>query len=176
MDAVSGRELLLILDNFERLIAAGPHVAALLAVCPRLQVIVTSRELLHISGEHAHSVARFKATMRSDCSPTAHAGSRNFALTAGNAATVDAICERVDRLPLAIELAAGRVRLFGLDALLARLERRLALLSGGRATCRRASRRCGQRSPGATTSLVRTSRISSAGWESSPAAAVSRRY
>jgi predicted ATPase/DNA-binding XRE family transcriptional regulator len=132
IDAVSGRKLLLILDNFERLTAAGPHVAALLAVCPRLHVIVTSRELLHISGEHAYSVA----PLQSDdairlFADRARAARADFALTTENAAAVDSICERVDRLPLAIELAASRVRLLGLDALLARLERRLPLLSGG---------------------------------------------
>ena len=57
MDSLIGRELLLVLDNFEQVIAAGHHVAALLSVCPRLRVLVTSRELLRISGEHAYGVA-----------------------------------------------------------------------------------------------------------------------
>jgi predicted ATPase/DNA-binding XRE family transcriptional regulator len=131
-DALAGRELLLVLDNFERVITAGPQVAALLAACPRIRVLVTSRELLRVSGEHAYSVAPLGSQDAVHLfAARARAARADFVLMVENAAAVAAICERVDRLPLAIELAAGRVRLFGLAALLARLERRLPLLSDG---------------------------------------------
>jgi predicted ATPase len=132
IDALLGCELLLALDNFEHVIAAAPQVAALLAGCPRLRMLVTSRELLRISGEYAYSVAPLEDHDAVQLfSERARAARADFALTGENAAAVAAICARVDRLPLAIELAAGRVRLFGPAALLARLEHRLPLLSGG---------------------------------------------
>ena len=86
------------------------------------------------------------------------------------------ICRRLDGLPLAIELAAARIKLFSPRALLDRLDLRLPLLSGGRATCRSASRRCATRSPGATTSSNPPSRPCSGDSPSSPAAFPWRRW
>jgi predicted ATPase/DNA-binding XRE family transcriptional regulator len=132
IDALLERELLLVLDNFEHVIAAGPQVAALLATCPQLRVLATSRELVRISGEHAYSVAplheRDAVQLFAERARAARSANN---WTAENTAAVAAICARVDRLPLAIELAAGRVRLFEPATLLTRLERRLPLLSGG---------------------------------------------
>ena len=130
--ALSDREILLILDNFEHVVAAGPRLAELLGGCPQVRVLVTSRELLRISGEHAYAVSPLD---ESDCVQLfverARSARADFHMTDDDVAAVHAICARVDGLPLAIELAAGRVRLFGASALLARLERRLPLLSAG---------------------------------------------
>jgi len=137
---------LLVLDNFEQVIAASPYIADLLVACPKLKILVTSREVLHIRGEqlfplqplalpdakcvldvdalaHYAAVALFVQCVRS-VAPA-------FALTESNAATIAAICRRLDGLPLAIELAAARVKLFSPQALLARLDHRLRLLTGG---------------------------------------------
>jgi predicted ATPase len=132
VDAVSDGEQLLVLDNFEHVIAAAPELALLMGTCPRLRVLVTSRERLRISGEHAYGVTPLN---RSDAVQLfvqrAQASRADLVLTPADANSVDAICARVDRLPLAIELAASRVRVFEPTALLTRLERRLPLLSGG---------------------------------------------
>jgi predicted ATPase len=129
---LSDREILLTLDNFEHVVAAGPELSALLGSCPRLRVLVTSRELLHMSGEDAYALSPLG---QSDSVQLfverARSVRADFHMTDENVVAVHAICARVDGLPLAIELAAGRVRLFGPSALLARLERRLPLLSGG---------------------------------------------
>ena len=140
------RRLLLLLDNFEHLLAAAPVVAMLLATCPSLTVLVTSRATLHIRGEREFpvppldlpgvgeqvsadhlvtypAVALF-AQRANDAQPA-------FALTTDNAATVVEVCRRVDGLPLAIELAAARVKLLPPQALLARLDRRLSILTDG---------------------------------------------
>ncbi len=140
------RTALLLLDNFEHLTAAAPAVAALLAACPRLKSLVTSRVLLHVSGEHRFPVSPLAlpdlgngravgaagdaAAVRLFCA-RARAAHPDFALTDDNAATVAAICVGLDGLPLAIELAAAHSAVLPPPALLARLERRLALLSGG---------------------------------------------
>jgi len=126
--AVGDKRLLLVLDNFEHLVDAAPSVADTIASCPHLTVLVTSREPLHIDGEWEFAVdpllereamALFvqRATaVRSDFS-------------AGD--EVAEICRRLDCLPLAIELAAARVKVLALPALLERLEQRLPLLAGG---------------------------------------------
>ncbi len=140
------QHVLLMLDNFEHVVDAAPLVTALLADCPRLQVLVTSRMRLRVSGEHEYAVSplRVKATDE----PTgveaawaaeavrlfverAHAVMGEFALTSENAAAVSQICTRLDGLPLAIELAAAWVKVLSPQELLARLERRLPLLTGG---------------------------------------------
>jgi non-specific serine/threonine protein kinase len=140
------RESLLILDNFEHLVAAAPLIAALLAACPRLTMLVTSRAVLHISGEHDFLVpplvlpdlARLPAAadlVRSEAVrlfvARATAAKADFALTEANAVAVASICHRLDGLPLGIELAAARVGHLPPPALLARLEWRLPLLTGG---------------------------------------------
>jgi non-specific serine/threonine protein kinase len=141
-----GRQVLLALDNFEQVLEAGPRLGALLAACPDLKALVTSRAPLHVQGEHVYPVPPLALPTQDPPPPLAelpqiaatalflhraHAVDPDFALTEANAPSVAAICRRVDGLPLAIELAAARVRLFPPAALLARLERRLPLLTGG---------------------------------------------
>jgi predicted ATPase/class 3 adenylate cyclase len=145
------RELLLVLDNFEHLLAAVPLVADVLATCPRVKVLTTSRAPLHLSGEHEYAVpalavpdpewlpshrdvTRYPA-IALFAERAAAAGSR-FAVDGGNFASVAALCTRLEGLPLAIELAAARVSLLTPCQMLARLcgpGRRgsLDLLTGG---------------------------------------------
>jgi predicted ATPase/DNA-binding CsgD family transcriptional regulator len=137
---------LLVLDNFEHVVDAAPIVAALLAGCPMVTVLVTSRERLRISGEREVPVRPLALREVMDTASTQRPGSSaaellfvaraqavapDFSLTEDNAASVAAICRHLDGLPLAIELAAARVKAFPPTALLARLERRLPLLTGG---------------------------------------------
>jgi predicted ATPase len=113
---VADRRVLLVLDNLEQLLDATPVVARLLAACPNLRAIATSRALpdaMQLFQERASQLGQ-------DALGQTLAGE-----------TVEAICERLDRLPLALELAAARLRSLSLDQLLARLEQRLSLLSGG---------------------------------------------
>ncbi|MCI0398225.1 MAG: protein kinase [Chloroflexi bacterium] len=126
------RRLLLVLDNFEQVLDAGPQVNSLLAAAPHLRLLVTSRELLSVYGECEYpvpplaqdpAIALFVARAR--------AASYTFDLTSENAAAVAEICARLDGLPLAIELAAARVRSLAPQAILERLSSRLALLTGG---------------------------------------------
>jgi predicted ATPase/DNA-binding SARP family transcriptional activator len=122
------RRALLVLDNFEQLVEAAGAVAALLTAAPELTVIVTSRTPLHVSGEHEYPVEPL---------PEADAVElfvdRARAIKPGFTANgeVKGICRRLDGLPLALELAAARVKVLSADALLTRLERRLPLLVGG---------------------------------------------
>ncbi|MGH3146837.1 MAG: ATP-binding protein, partial [Rubrobacter sp.] len=138
------REVLLLLDNFEHLMAAAPVVADLLGACPGLTVLATSRAPLRLMGEHQFPVpplALPEAASPADVlarSPAtelfrqrARAVTPAFELTAANVHTVAQICRRLDGLPLAIELAAARVKMFSPRALLERLDRRLDLLAGG---------------------------------------------
>ncbi|MGA9770657.1 MAG: protein kinase [Blastocatellia bacterium] len=140
------REMLLVLDNFEQVMAAAPLVTELLASSARLKVLVTSRELLHLSGEHGFTLqplglppadAQFSASQLIDYPAIAmfvvRAGAvkSDFALTDENAESIAAICARLDGLPLAIELAAVRVKLLTPQAILSRLEHSLELLTGG---------------------------------------------
>jgi len=140
-----GKRLLLVLDNFEHLIAAGPLVADLLARCPGLAVLATSRERLRLGGEREVAVPPLPLPDRG--APSAAAVGENpavrlfvarvqdvdpgFALGDEHAAAVAEICRRLDGLPLAIELAAARTKILPPAALLARLEPRLPLLVGG---------------------------------------------
>lgn len=137
---------LLVLDNFEHVVAAAPFVADLVAACPGLTCLVTSRVRLRLSEEREHAVPPL-AVLSAVAAPTleeagaaeavrlfvarAQAVKGDFALTPGNTAVVLAICRRLDGLPLAIELAAARVKVIPPSALLARLENRLPLLTGG---------------------------------------------
>jgi predicted ATPase/class 3 adenylate cyclase len=160
-DYLHGQEMLLILDNFEQVIGAAPFVAGLIARCPRLAVVVTSRERLRLRGEHELPVPPLSLTEFQVPSATfQEADTRNkelgtwhsdavrlfverarevrpgFGLTDGTAAIVHRICERVDGLPLAIELAAARIRMLSPAALLERLGERadpatLRLLQSG---------------------------------------------
>ena len=140
------RTFLLVLDNFEQILDAAPVVADLLAACPNLKVLVTSRETLNLYGEQAYLVPAL-ALPDLACLPPpaelvrveavrlfverARAANADFALTETNAPTVAAICARLDGLPLAIELAAARSPMLAPTALLAHLDRRLPLLTGG---------------------------------------------
>jgi predicted ATPase len=140
------QQLLVLLDNFEQLLLAAPEVAALLAEVPKMKLLVTSREALHLYGEHVIVVAPLAVPDPAVTLPVeqltqyaavqlfvarAQAASEHFRLTDSNAPAVAAICARLDGLPLAIELAAAWVPLFPPAALLARLERRLPLLTRG---------------------------------------------
>ena len=141
------RRTLLVLDNFEHLLDAAPQVTDLLARCPRLTVLATSRARLRLAGEHdvpvsplpvpdpehlptLDEIAAFPAVQLFVA--RAYAINPAFALTDGNAADVVAICHRLDGLPVAIELAAARTVFFSPAALLPRLARRLPLLTSGR--------------------------------------------
>jgi predicted ATPase/DNA-binding CsgD family transcriptional regulator len=145
-EQLASTELLLVLDNFEQVLAAGPDLVPLLADCPALKLLVTSRAALRISGEHEFTVPplplpvedetwTFEQIAASDAVrlfvERAEAVHTGFRLTPANAWDAAEICRRLDGLPLAIELAAARVKVFPPHALLARLERRLPLLTGG---------------------------------------------
>jgi predicted ATPase/transcriptional regulator with XRE-family HTH domain len=144
------RSALLVLDNCEHVAAAAPNVADLLEACPAIAVLATSRTALHLRGEHEYLVAPLElppATSRPDLARTpervmeyaaaalfverARAVRADFALTTTSAPMIAEICARLDGLPLAIELAAVRVKLLPPTALLARLEHRLGFLVGG---------------------------------------------
>jgi len=140
------RRLLLLLDNFEQVIEAAPQVAALLAAAPGLKVLVTSREALRLRGEQEYAVPPLALPDRRRLPPVAALTQvpavrlflaralevkPDFAVTDENAAAVAEICERLDGLPLAIELAAARIKTLSSAALLARLTGRLQLLTTG---------------------------------------------
>jgi len=140
------KRALLLLDNFEQVAAAGPLVGELLAAAPQLKVLITSREMLHVYGEHEYVVPPLSLPDMRRLPPIerltqyeavrlfierAQAVRPDFAVTAENAPAIAEICVRLDGLPLAIELAAARGKLFPPRALLARLDRRLGLLTGG---------------------------------------------
>jgi predicted ATPase len=142
--ALRERRLLLVLDNFEQILPAAADVAALLADCPGIVALVTSRAPLDVRGEREFPVpplpvpsasAPLEELGRDDAVALFMQRARSIepelTLDAGNAATIAEICSRLDGLPLAIELAAARLRVLSLEALLARLERRLPLLAGG---------------------------------------------
>ena len=148
--ALSGRPVLLVLDNCEQVLGAAPAVGELLAVCPLLTVLATSRAPLRLAGEHRFpvpplAVAPAEAAGGPPAGPHSPAASEAarlfvaraqaadpaFALTEENAVAVAEVCQRLDGLPLALELAAARIPLLPPRALLAGLERRLPLLTGG---------------------------------------------
>jgi predicted ATPase/class 3 adenylate cyclase len=128
-DWVVDRRVLLLLDNFEHLMDAAGDVAGLLATCPNLQVLVTSRELLRLPGEQAYPVPPLEAEdARELFTARAKAVDPGFAPSPA----VDRLCARLDHLPLALELAAARVAVLSPEQLLERLARRLDLLKAGR--------------------------------------------
>jgi predicted ATPase len=146
MEHLGTKRLLLLLDNFEHLLPAAPFVAELLAACPQLKVLVTSRTVLRLRGEHEFPVPPLALPDRMQLPPIerltryaavelfiqrAVAAHPAFAVTDENAAAVVEICHRLDGLPLAIELAAARLRLFTPASLLARLDNCLKLLTQG---------------------------------------------
>ena len=138
------RQVLLLLDNFEQLVSAAEQVASLLATCSGLKVLVTSREVLHVRAEHEFPVPPLAvpdpdhlpdlATLSHQAAVAlflqqAQAVKPDFQLTVTNARAIAELCARLDGLPLAIELAAARMKLFSPRALLARLGQRLAVLT-----------------------------------------------
>jgi excisionase family DNA binding protein len=127
------KHLLLVLDNFEQVTDAGTFVNTLLAACPHLSILVTSRARLRLSGEHLFPVPPLPVTEAAVdlFSARARAVQPLFQLTADNRVVVTEICQRLDGLPLAIELAAARCAVLPPPALLARLDRRLPLLTDG---------------------------------------------
>ena len=142
--ALEGRRLLLVLDNCEHVLEAlAPIIDAVLSRCPAVTMLATSREPLRLPGEHVWQVAplpvphgRSAATVGSAPAGAlfvrrARAADPTFALTDANAATVAELCRRLDGLPLALELAAARMRAMEPADLLDRLDRRFALLAGG---------------------------------------------
>jgi predicted ATPase/DNA-binding NarL/FixJ family response regulator len=146
VDHLHGRSLLLVLDNFEQVLAAAPLLADLLAASPALKVLVTSRAPLRLSGEHEFPVpplelpdprrlpdperlSQYEAVTL--FIQRARAARPDFHVTNASAPAVAELCVRLDGLPLAIELAAARVKALSPQALLARLGSRLSLLTGG---------------------------------------------
>jgi len=145
-DALCFRELLLVLDNIEQVLEAAPALADLLVAAPRLKLLCTSRARLRLSGEHVYRVppltlpnpaqlGDLSAVSKSAAvvlfSERARAVKPAFALTAENASAVAEVCTRLEGVPLAIELAAARIRTLPPRALLERLGRHLPLLTEG---------------------------------------------
>jgi predicted ATPase/class 3 adenylate cyclase len=142
---LTGKEMLLVLDNLEHIMGAVTSVAALLSSVPELRILVTSRERLHIAAEHVYEVPPLTLAESAHQDPAAllesgaialftaraQAASPSFDLTEENAADVFAICRQLEGLPLALELAAARVAVLSPQALLSRLGERLPLLTGG---------------------------------------------
>jgi predicted ATPase/DNA-binding SARP family transcriptional activator len=140
------REVLLVVDNFEQVVEGAPYMAELLAAAPGLKLLVTSREPLRVSAESEYavpplglpdlerprdlgSISRVESVEL--FVQRALAADRRFRLTDDNAADVAKICARLDGLPLAIEMAAARIRALPPRAILARLDQRLRVLTGG---------------------------------------------
>ncbi len=127
------RALLLVLDNLEQITGAAPIIAELLAECPHLHILVTSRERLHLRAEQRHNVLPLDlaAAVELFCQ-RAQAVDANFTTTVHTRATIKTICQRLDRLPLAIELCAAQSDLLSLDQILHELQTHpLALLVDG---------------------------------------------
>lgn len=123
---------LFVLDNFEQVLPAGKVVAEILASCPALKVLVTSRECLRIYGEQEYPVAPLEEDSAVQLFVQRAAAVRpTFALNPENSEAIREICRRLDGLPLAIELAAARTKLLSPSAILERLQSRLQLLTGG---------------------------------------------
>src|SRR6266516_2111363 len=140
------KRLLLLLDNFEQVVDAARQVAALLAACPKLKIVVTSRMTLHVQAEHEYAVpplalpdpkrlpdlaalSQYEAVALFIA--RAQAVKPDSQLTNANASAIAEICVRLEGLPLAIELAAARIKLLPPQALLGRLGQRLTVLTGG---------------------------------------------
>jgi predicted ATPase/class 3 adenylate cyclase len=145
-DELREKRVMLVLDNFEQVVDAAVQVADLLSACPRLKALVTSRVSLHVQAEHEFFVPplslpdpghlpNLKALSQYEAVALfirrARAVKPDFQVTNANAPAVAEICVRLDGLPLAIELAAARMKLLSPEALLARLSQRLHVLTGG---------------------------------------------
>jgi predicted ATPase/class 3 adenylate cyclase len=128
---LASRSMLLVLDNFEQLLEAAPDIGQVLTSTSQLKLIVTSRERLHLTGEQEYPVPPLPEDEAIALFvERARAVDPSFRLD-GDSLTIATICRRLDRLPLAIELAAARTKILSAQALLERLESRLPLLVGG---------------------------------------------
>jgi predicted ATPase/DNA-binding winged helix-turn-helix (wHTH) protein len=128
----NGGDCLLVMDNFEQVLPAASLVAEILETCPSLKVMITSRSCLHLYGEQEFPVTALSQSSAIELFvQRAAAVWPAFSVTQENAPVVGVICSRLDGLPLAIELAAARIRMLPPDAILDRLERPLELLTGG---------------------------------------------
>ena len=123
-----GKELLILLDNFEHLLDAAPAVSTVLASSGSLRVLVTSRSPLHVAAEREY---RLEPLPASDAAALFVERARSIGRELSPDATVEAICRRLDGLPLAVELAAARTKLLAPEPLLERLDSTLPLLTGG---------------------------------------------
>ena len=145
-DYLKNKSILLLLDNFEQVISAAPVVAELLIACANLKIMVTSREKLRIRGESEYPVPPLALPDRKDLAShdslqqfsaialfvqRAQAIKPDFQMAEENIPVIAEICDRLDGLPLAIELAAARIKLLSPQAMLARLEHRLDFLTSG---------------------------------------------
>lgn len=143
---LTDKRMLLVIDNFEQVVEAGPQIAELLEAAAELKVLVTSRELLRLTAEAEFPVPpldlprvdgslSFEELRLNEAlmlfSERAKAAKPTFSLTPANIADVAAICSRLDGLPLAIELAAARLKILSPGAVLSKLENKLNLLTGG---------------------------------------------
>jgi predicted ATPase/transcriptional regulator with XRE-family HTH domain len=143
---LQGKELLLVLDNFEHVLQAAPAMAQLLQCCAHLTILATSRAPLQVHGEQEYAVEPLALPSLNRVPAVANVADAaavqlfveraqqampSFVLSTDNAAAVAAICRRLDGLPLALELAAARSKLLPPTALLARLDHALPLLTGG---------------------------------------------
>lgn len=143
---IGDRKALLLLDNLEQIVAAAPEVARLVEACPGLRIVITSRTLLRISAERELPLAPLALPTASDAGSSdslldypavalfverARASKDSFALTPQNADAVTEVCRRLDGLPLALELAAARLRILSPEALLERLDHALNVLKSG---------------------------------------------
>lgn len=142
---LEGKDLLLVVDNVEHVLAAGGDLAVLLAACPRMRVLATSRERLHLyaerevpvqalalPGDDDGDLSRFAVTPAvAMLLGQVHRFQPDFEVTAANRAALAEICVRLDGLPLALELAAARLKLFSPGELTFRLRHRMSLLASG---------------------------------------------
>ena len=139
------RPLLLLLDNFEQIVEAAPQLAELVAACPQLKLLVTSRIVLRVSGEQEFAVPPLPLPRLSNLDvhtlsqytaialflQRARASKPDFQMNDASARAIAEVCVRLDGLPLAIELAASRIKLLPPQALLVRLKQRLSVLTSG---------------------------------------------
>jgi len=148
-DHLQDKRLLLLLDNFEQVVSAAPTVAELLAAASQVKVLVTSRTPLHLSGEYEFVVPPLSLPDPWNLPPLdrlsqyeavrlfierAQAVKSDFVITEEQASALAAICHRLDGLPLAIELAAARVKVLSVKQIAARLDDACRLLTGGSRT------------------------------------------
>ena len=143
---LEGNTALLLLDNFEQIVAAAPDVAALVTNCPGLHVVISSRAPLHLASEQEYQLEPLDVPPESSANTVeaisaypavtvfverARSMQASFALTSANAGAVADVCRRLDGLPLALELAAYRLRVLSPDALVERLDHALDVLTTG---------------------------------------------